>query len=261
VPASWRLTTPISCPSGTTDSAVVSHVERNEKGTIVTKFELHCIDADEGATTAMGFAVFGGMFLYGAAFALVFALAQLARSRANVAVVTLSALLLTGCEFGTLTRDEFAARYPYGEGRMFSRGRAESAARALETQLGGPQRVTNVSVSPESVMFQVVGHGTDVDMFTYRDPAGLDAPTPLRSSEEDTTATDAFDLHPADLASIYAIVREAPRRIGLEGSHVTSVSFFKNGGIPELRVDVVSRRHSGSARYDVHGTLIEVRVD
>lgn len=261
-PVAQRLTAPIACPAGTRDTAVVSHVTRNDRGTIVTEFELRCIDADGGSVEPPGVAVFGAMVLYGVGLASLFGLVHLVRRRASLAATALALVTLGGCEFGTVTRDEFEHAYPYGAGPMFSRGRAEAAARALEVELGGPQRVTGVTVSPETVSFSVLRRGTadDVDVHTYRDE-GFSDPFPVQTSAEDDVSEDAFPLDARVLARVTELVRDAPRRAGMPDGHVESLSLTKSGEALEFHLDLESDHRRGSARYDARGTLIDARID
>jgi len=254
VPAAQRLASPIACPNGTAESVVVSHVTRNDKGTIVTVYDLWCIDADRGGTEPAGFKVFGTLSLYGMGIALIIALAVSFPRKAAAATVTIATIVLGGCEFGTVTSSEYERRYPYGAGPMFSAGRAVQATRALHARFGADVRLTSLSISPDSVSFMVVARGTrnDVDVYTYRDD-GFAEPYPVQESDPDD---ESFTLDPAALAKVPELVRIAPRRAGIPDGHVEGLSYSRDRGAFEFYASVESPHRRGSVRFDASGGVI-----
>lgn len=263
VPASQRLTTQFACPRGTVDSAVVSHVTRNQQGTVVTEYQFRCIDADGGSTVPPGFAVFGLMAAFGIVIVTALAtLAAIGRRFSSVAAAGVAIVTLGGCSMGTLTADEFAAQYPYGAGPMLSTGRASEAVRALTTRLGGPPRVSDVVVSSETVSFMVAvrAGSDDRDVLTYRE-TGFGDPVPMQSESRDGESDPMFTLTPAMLTPVPNLVTLATQRVGIEGGHVTSLSLSKDGDTLEYHVDVEGPRHRGSARFDANGTLIATQIN
>lgn len=67
VPASQRLTSPVLCPSGTTESVVVAYSTRNGSSSNFHT-ELHCIDPEGGGYEPSGVKIFFTLFGYVAIF-------------------------------------------------------------------------------------------------------------------------------------------------------------------------------------------------
>lgn len=268
VPASQRLAAPVVCPADTVESVVVSRVTRNDRGTIVTLFDFHCIDSDGGSTMPPPFVIFGTLVGYGVVVvALAYAVVRLRARLGATTAAALATVLLGGCEFGTLTRAEYEARYPYGAGPMLSDGRAVAAARTLAQRLGATPRVTAVNLSAESITVTVVVRGSerDTDLYILREDE-VSGPTPMQGSEGGSLAAEVFELTPELLAPVPNLVREATRRVGFADGHVDSLvlrraASAEGPGPLEFQADVESPRRRGRVRFDVAGRLLDATTD
>ncbi len=266
IPAAQRLAAPVACPDGTVQVVVVSWWESGLGQWRGRSFKsaLHCIDAEGGGTEPSGAAVY--FLLVGYAFAaltaLFFALAfAVAGRRRRLPKATLLALLalVAGCRAGTLSPDEFAARWPYAAGTVYTGKGMARVMSELERRAGGPIEVTHVSLGPATAHFTVQNptRPENLDDWTYIGGRFL-APSPTRS--DDSFTGDLFPLRDLRPEVIPAVVARATRELALEGGRVVGISISRRRGEPTISVSVKGTRNTGSATFSIAGLLLDARV-
>jgi hypothetical protein len=167
---------------------------------------------------------------------------------------------LSGCTCGTISPDEFARRYPYGEGRVYTRAGLAEIVAQLERRVGASPRVRNVSLNPGSATFTVQDpkRPENLDDHTYS-YFKWQKTRPVHTSAGDTHVF--FALRDAPLDRIPDLIAQATRELAIEDSRVSgvSISAFGEGSI-ELQLSVTGPRQSGTVRFDGAGNLIEKQI-
>ncbi len=178
------------------------------------------------------------------------------------AALTVAVALLAGCPWGTMSSDELDAAYPYNKGRMFSRGVAAGAAKALRARLGADVRVMNVSLSPRSAVFTVQdGKAPDrLDNWLYQDGA-FRAPQPIQRSEHDEYEVKTFALDGIAFDRVHEMIARALRELKIEQATAQGVYVSVGSDGPQIRVDVSGPRRTGFARFSTKGELVEAKVN
>lgn len=177
------------------------------------------------------------------------------------AIAILLAGALGSCTCGTLSRDELAERYPYADGKLFSRGGLAPVLAELEAKLGSPPKVTSITVHPGEVYFTVRDPKRPGNLDNWRYHGTWDDPDPVQTSRSDVEDTKSFAISevPA-LGTLRDLVDRAIAELKIENGRIQSVSVRRWKTI-EISIDITGPRERGRVTFEADGTLREKRVD
>lgn len=169
---------------------------------------------------------------------------------------------LSGCTCGTLSRDEFAERYPFGEGTLFSRGGLAPVLKDLDARLGAPAQVTSISVRPGEAYFTVRDPKKPGNLDSWHwDGARWRDPEPVKTSRQDLEDDRSFAVAEVRaLGKVRDLVDSSLAELKIEKGRVESVSVGRFKTI-EISIDVKGPRERGRVTFDVDGKLTAKRVD
>jgi len=175
------------------------------------------------------------------------------------------AILLAGalgsCTCGTLSPDQLAERYPYAQGRLFSRGGLAPVLAELEAKLGGPPVVTQVSIGPGSISFEVRDPKRPGNLDRWWYDGGWRDPEPVQTSRQDLEDARSFVLSEVTaFGKLRDLIERALAELAIEGGRIEGVSVSKSDKIT-LRIDVKGPRERGNVTFDATGALVGKHVD
>lgn len=163
---------------------------------------------------------------------------------------------------------------------LFEGTASQEAVAKLTEKLKAPARVLKIDIQPETLSIQVQDPAapTQVNEYTYRKLSGLTAmivptvtgPKPVRLSLINPNLEEnLFDLGSVNFAAVAETVREAERRVALDGGgKVRTILIQRRVGIlppssgdVEWDISVGGPRESASAYADAQGRIRRVNLD
>jgi hypothetical protein len=158
---------------------------------------------------------------------------------------------------------------------LFEGNAAQDAARKIGEKMSGPMRVLKIEITYATLSIQVQdpAQPTHINEYTYRNLAGLPAlilpavagPTPVRLSLINPNLEEnLFNLDQVDLSTVPTAVREAVRRVALDGGgaaqsitiqrHIRILPQPSSGDV-EWNIAVSGPRESATAYADAQGNV------
>jgi hypothetical protein len=163
---------------------------------------------------------------------------------------------------------------------LFEGASSQEAVAKLSEKLKAPARVLKIEIQPETLSIQVQDPAapTQVNEYTYRKLTGLVAmilpiitgPKPVRLSLINPNLEEnLFDLGKVNFAAVAETVREAERRVALDGGGTARTILIQrrvgilppSSGDIEWDISVVGPRESASAHADAQGRIRRLNLD
>jgi hypothetical protein len=173
----------------------------------------------------------------------------------------LAAILFSGCS-------------PKASQSLFVGTAAQEAVKKLSSKIGSPARVLSIEIKPATLTMQVQDPAapSQVNEYTYRVLAGLSAlvgpsiagPKPVRLNLINPNLEEnLFDLTQVNFAAVAETVREAARRVALDGGGVAKTVHIQrrvgilppSSGDVEWVIFVGGPRESASAHANAQGQI------
>jgi len=181
----------------------------------------------------------------------------------RAAVAVLLASFAAGCQYGTLSPEDFELEYgafssvPYVGQSLFSPGPAAELRGRLESLLGGRIRATTVTVYANRVMLRAFDprHPEELNTYFYAD-GELQKPQPFPASA--TSAREAFDLEEIPLDRLPEMVERTRREFSKLRGVTPYVAIGRSGARSSLRITVYcsAPRGSGHLEFDTQTRLL-----
>ncbi len=183
-----------------------------------------------------------------------------------VAAVALTVLTLvaTGCDIGTITRQDLEAKIQ-SRGGGLNQQLALDAAGTVGDRVGTRDfEITSMNITPGSATATATvtmrvrdpHNPNNLDDYTYRS-GKLDDPKPVQLSATDDIESQAFRVQSVALNKLNRMVDIALERYATEGGYVTSVS-ISGVKTPKIIVHLKSLRSTATATFDADGNLLSL---
>jgi hypothetical protein len=178
---------------------------------------------------------------------------------AGVALTVLT-LVATGCDIGTITRQDLEAKIQ-SRGGGFNQQLALDAAATVGDRIRTRDfEITSMNITPSSATVTMrvrdPGNPSNVDDYTYRS-GKLDDPKPVQLSATDDIESQAFRVQSVALNKLNSMADIALERYATEGGYVTSVS-ISAVKTPKIIVHLKSPRSTATATFDADGNLLSL---
>jgi len=278
-PGLLHLTRPVVCEDTDTDSVVVVSISHPEPGTTQWTADMFCIDEAGKPRPASYFMAAAAIFVYTfLALIPVFLLGAFVRrvGARNAALTLAMGLLLTGCEAGTITPEQFQARYgesPFSvinrqdqphEVLMLNVGEIRNLLGALKELRGEmPVNLEHLEVHHSHATAWMEKPGSRTTLFRYDFRRGkLSIPSDDKYRRSVPLVDALFTPSELPLDKLPMLWKDAARRLDSPDdsvSHMAVEKMLRNNGLQLVLQIHVTRPDgtTGYVEYDHNGVFLE----
>ncbi len=271
-PGLLHYTEPVICGTDDTGMEVVLTESHPEPGKTVWTADLFCVDGEGRpreanyltAAVTVGLAAFAGLLVI---IGLIWLVGLLRNRQAGVMALLLAAGLC-GCQWGTITPEQFEARYGASPGEVRAKDRKANerllfSVAELQVMLGKlrelkgdrPLRLARLVVNHSHAKVVMEKPGSETELFEYEYRRGeLTGPTSERHR-----GRAFFEAEEVSLEKLPFVWSDAGTRLGYGAPELSHFIVECNGeGAVVVRVYVKDGAESGFVEYDGRGEFVRM---